>query len=276
MTQNNANGTQLNQNIEVDHNLTMQAGTINLNGQTLDLGDTGEIVGESNTNRIFGTSGKIQAIRDLNAPAGANIAGMGMAITSGANLGMTTIERSHASMAVGAGTSIDRTFDIDPANNTSLSAMLRIDYFDAELNGQDPNLLKQFRKSPGATDWTPGFVTNSGANFVEGGPYNSMALWTLSADGTSAVGELLPAISVKYYPNPVENGSQIFVEGLTQGKYDFVLFDMRGRKVWEKNSRISAGSDMETFRLPNLAEGVYSLHIISESRVPTTGLLEIR
>ncbi|MCB0853108.1 MAG: T9SS type A sorting domain-containing protein, partial [Bacteroidetes bacterium] len=180
------------------------------------------------------------------------------------------------SMAVGAGTSIDRTFDIDPANNASLSAMLRIDYFDAELNGQDPNLLKQFRKSPGATDWTPGFVTNSGANFVEGGPYSSMALWTLSADGTSAVGELLPAISVKYYPNPVENGSQIFVEGLTQGKYDFVLFDMRGRKVWEKNSRISAGSDMETFRLPNLAEGVYSLHIISESRVPTTGLLEIR
>ncbi|MCB0850837.1 MAG: hypothetical protein KDD63_01235, partial [Bacteroidetes bacterium] len=83
------------QNIEVDHNLTMQAGTINLNGQTLDLGDTGEIVGESNTNRIFGTSGKIQAIRDLNAPAGANIAGMGVAITSGANLGMTTIERSH-------------------------------------------------------------------------------------------------------------------------------------------------------------------------------------
>ena len=105
---------------------------------------------------------------------------------------------------------LKRAFNIMPSNNSGLDATLRIDYFDNELNSQDPNLLNQWRKSSGATEWTPGNVPNKGTtNFVEGGPYKEMALWTLSADGTSSVGDLLPQLSVKYYPNPIAKWKSI-------------------------------------------------------------------
>ena len=276
LSQNNSTGTKLEQSIEIVNALTMQSGNIDLNGQTIDMGSNGAIIGESNANRIFGSTGKIQVVRDLNAPAGANIAGIGVGITSGSNLGSTMIERTHGAQTVGSGMSIERAFNISPTNNSALAATLRFDYFDNELNGQDPNTLKQWRLSNGATDWTPGLVTNSGAGFVEGGPYNSMALWTLSADGTSAIGDLLPQLSVKFYPNPLQSGSQLTMEGLAAGEYDLILTDLRGRKVWQASSKVSSLGMITEFDLPVLADGVYSLQILSEKFAPTTGLIQIQ
>lgn len=276
LTQNNAAGTILNQDINVDGMMSMTAGSVDLNGQTLNLGAAGEITGESNTNRILGATGSIVAVRDLNAPAGANIAGMGVAITSGSNLGSTTITRSQTSEVVGSGNSIDRSFNILPTNNTGLAASLRIDYFDSELNGQDPNALTQWRKSDGAANWTPGFVTSSGAGFVEGGPYDFMALWTLSADGTSSLNDQLPAVSAHVYPNPITIGENITVEGLEIGTYKLVLNDVSGRKVWESHSSISSVAVAQSYELPVLPEGIYALQILSADHAPFTTQIRIQ
>lgn len=275
LTQNNAAGTILNQDIEVDGTMTMTAGSVDLNGQTLDLGTTGEIVGESDMNRIFGATGSIVAERDLNAPTGADIAGMGVAISSGSNLGSTTITRSHAAMVVGTGNSIDRSFDILPANNTGLAASLRIEYFDSELNGQDPSTLTQWRKSSGAANWTPGFVTASGAGFVEGGPYDFMALWTLSADGTSSLNDQLPGMIAQVYPNPIAIGERLTVEGLDIGSYTMTINDVRGRKVWESQASISSTGVVQSYELPVLPEGMYALQILSATHLPFTTPLQI-
>lgn len=276
LTQDNAAGTVLNQDINVDGTMSMSAGSVDLNGQTLDLGATGEIVGESDANRIFGATGSIVAVRDLNTPTGADIAGMGIAITSGANLGSTTITRSHTSMTVGTGNSIDRSFDIEPTNNTGLAASLRIDYFDSELNGQDPSTLTQWRKSNGAANWTPGLVTASGAGFVEGGPYDFMALWTLSADGTSSINDQFPAITAQVYPNPITIGERLTVEGLEIGSYSMIMNDVRGRKVWESQTSISSVGIVQSYALPILPEGVYALQILSANHVPFSTQIRIQ
>ena len=277
LSQNNGAGSKLDQSIEIVNFLTLQSGNINLNGQTIDLGANGEIIGEANDMRIFGSTGKIMAVRDLNAPNGASIAGMGVGITSSANLGSTTIERTHGIETVGSGASIERAFNIMPTNNSGLAATLRIDYFDNELNSQDPNLLNQWRLSSGATDWTPGNVANKGTpNFIEGGPYDAMALWTLSADGTSSIGDFLPQLAVKYYPNPMQSGNPLKIEGLETGEYNLVLTDVRGRKVWEANSKISSPGMIKDYNLPVLAEGVYSLQILSEKYAPVNGLIQIQ
>ena len=68
LSQNNSSGLKLDQSIEIGNFLTMQSGNINLNGQTIDLGSNGEIIGETNDMRIWGATGKIMTTRDLNAP----------------------------------------------------------------------------------------------------------------------------------------------------------------------------------------------------------------
>ena len=276
LTQNNAAGTLLNQSISVENDLTFLAGSIDLNAQSINLGATGEIMGESGLNRIYGTTGSVEATRELNAPSGDNIAGMGLAISSSANLGLTSIVRSHAPMPVGTGSSIERSFDIQPTNNTNLEATLRIDYFDEELNGQNPTTLTQWRKANGAINWTPGLVSATGAGFVEGGPYEFMALWTLSADGTSAIGDQLSTLGVNIYPNPLRSGDQLSLDGLQQGTYQLSLFDLRGRKVWETRSTVSSVSTHQTYRLPALSEGMYTLQVQSSRHAPSSTLIQIQ
>ena len=276
LTQSNSAGVNLDQSIQVDGVLDLDNGGIDQSTHNIDLGTTGSIANESNTKRIQGTSGKITAVRDLNAPSGLDVAGMGVIITSGANWGSTTIERGHEAMMVGSGNSVFRNFDINPANNSGLDATLRINYFDDELNGQNPLTLNQWRLSSGATDWTPGNVPNKGQpNFVEGGPYDVMGLWTLSADGTSSIGDLLPRLSVRFYPNPLANGSQLHIEGLEQGEYTLILSDMRGRSVWQHKEKIFV-PNVQSFHLPNLAEGVYSLQITSDKYASSVGRIQIK
>lgn len=276
LTLDNAAGLQLDQSIQVDGSLTMTTGSIDLNGQSIQLGLTGSIAGEPITNRIFGTTGTITATRSLNFPMGENVAGMGVRITSAANLGSTTIERGHSTNQVGSGNSIERYFDISPANNSGLGATLRIDYFDAELNGQDPDLLNQWVLFAGAADWTPGNVPSKGnPNFVVGGPYDSMGLWTLSADGTSSLGAALPTLVPRYFPNPIPSGHTLSVSGLRPGQYQLTLYDVQGRKAWQHfTSRQQAGQ--VEFTLPVLAPGMYTMRITSERFAPNSTLIQIK
>lgn len=277
LTQNNTGtGTRLGQIVEVEGELNMQDGIIDLNAQTLDLGTTGEIIGETNDHRIIGSTGKISATRDLNNPSG-DIAGMGVAISSNTNLGTTIIERSHGVVSVGNGASIQRKFDISPANNSNLDATLSISYFSGELNGQNSNTLKQWLKSPGAANWTPGILQSSNSGYFTGGPYSTLdGLWTLSSDGTSAIEDLRPSLSLNYFPNPLRHGQSLHIEGLEKGDYQFSLSDMTGREVWTSQSSIFSPGTTEKLTLPLLADGIYSLHILSDTYRPILGLLHIQ
>ncbi|MCB0844097.1 MAG: T9SS type A sorting domain-containing protein [Bacteroidetes bacterium] len=275
----NAAGLQLGQSIKVEGNLSMTNGNLDLNGQDIDLSSTGSIVGETDANRIFGATGKIMATRDLNAPAGGNIAGLGVALTSSANLGSTVIERAHNVLIMGTDSSIARNYNIQPTTNSGLAATLRIDYFNSELNNQDPNNLNQWRQLSGSTTWDVGNVANkSTPNFIEGGPYNEMGLWTLSSGGEliNSIDSYLPRLSVNYYPNPLSGEEQLKVEGLEAGEYTLVLSDMRGRKVWKTTSKVLVQSEIQEYSLPRLPEGIYSLQIHSENFAPTTGLIQIQ
>ena len=271
---NNAAGLTLNQSIIVEGRLNMANGKLDLNGQHIDLQSSGSITGETGSNRIFGSSGFISTTRDLGIPAGNNIAGMGVAISTASNLGMTQIVRAHNSLAVGTGNSIERSFDIQPANNTNLAATLRIDYFNEELNGQNSSTLTQWRMSPGASNWTPGVVSNTGTGFVEGGPYDFMALWTLSADGTSAIEDLLPELSINIFPNPL-SGNQLHIEGLAPGEYQLRLLDARGKQIWSTDTRILSQGSIYQITLPELTTGVYLIHIQSNEYSPSTHIISI-
>jgi hypothetical protein len=92
---NTSTGILMGTSIAVSNTLDMQDGNIELNGNNIDLGTTGTLTGESNDDRIFGTTGSLTTTRILNAPTNVNVAGTGIEITSAANMGSTVITRRH-------------------------------------------------------------------------------------------------------------------------------------------------------------------------------------
>jgi hypothetical protein len=148
-----SNNVQLNKNIAVKGNLTLSAGGIVLNNGTIDLGTTGKLQNENETNHISGTGGTIQAKADLNAPTAANPGSLGAVITSTSNLGNTTIVRSHAGQTA-EGSSILRNYTITPTNNTGLDATLVFNYLDAELNSNVETNFVLWQSTDNGNTWT--------------------------------------------------------------------------------------------------------------------------
>jgi len=174
----------LQKNMAVVSSLTFNGGLLNLGTSVVNLGSTGLLQNESEASRAYTTgTGYLQFTTTLNAPSSANPGNLGAVITSASNLGSTVIRRGHQSQmnSFSNGSTILRYYDISPTNNTALNATLRINYFDAELNGLNEGSLSMWR-SPNNINWSNiGFDTRSTAsNYVEKTGIASFSRWTLS------------------------------------------------------------------------------------------------
>ena len=173
---------QLSQMIQVDNELQMTSGNLDLNNNDLQLGSSnGTITGESVASYIHGSSGgEVIKIVDLNAPNDENPGNIGASISSSANLGSTTIYRGHVVQDVNGETSIERYYDFVPTNNTGLDATLQFYYLDHELNGIPENDLSPFEHD--GVEWTEYLANdaNQTTNFVEAIGIESFYFWTLA------------------------------------------------------------------------------------------------
>jgi hypothetical protein len=188
LTMNNSStGLTLNNNIGIAHRLTMNDGDIDLNGSTITLASTASLLNESNDKRIFGNSGTITTTRNINAPTNLNVAGLGVCLTTLADLGSTTISRGHASQVNGSDYSIQRYFDITPANNSSLDARLKLYYYDNELAGLPESNMVTWRSTDGGSSWsvTGADSTDYSYNYVVKSGISSFSRWTINASGNA-------------------------------------------------------------------------------------------
>lgn len=174
--------------ISITHGLQFSTGLMDIANFDIDLGTTGQLKGEMPNSRILGTgNGLIIASALLNAPASVDPGNLGAVISSTQNMGLTTIRRGHKLQNLGNGKqSILRYYDIQPTNNSSLNATLRINYQDAELNNQSEADLNLW-KTEDNINWTvQGYSSrNAAGNYVEKQNINSFSSWTLSSDLTS-------------------------------------------------------------------------------------------
>ncbi|MEP6725160.1 MAG: T9SS type A sorting domain-containing protein [Bacteroidota bacterium] len=176
--------TVLQQNISIGSGLDFTAGLLDLNRFNILLQPGALLRGESENSRIIGSAGGyVQITSTLNAPSAVNPGNLGAIISTTENLGSTLVQRGHQSQTTGSGTgaSIERYYNIIPSSNTALHASLRMEYFDAELNGRDKNLLT-FWKSADNSHWQDmGFTTRDPLLHYAG--LNGIAdfsRWTLS------------------------------------------------------------------------------------------------
>ena len=142
--------------------LELVSGKLDLNGSDLDLGFTGALLGENESNYITGNSGFIIREATLNAPSLSNPGNIGLTISSSSNLGITTIRRGTHALTDGSDFTVKRFFDVIPTNNTNLNASIRFNYLDAELGMLQENQLQLISSENAGTTWNS--LTNATIN----------------------------------------------------------------------------------------------------------------
>lgn len=183
-----ANGAQLGQSIQVDNELQMTAGNLDLNGHSLALGGAGGMIaGESASSYIHGSAGgEVVKTTNLNAPNAANPGNIGASITSAADLGSTTIRRRHQPQSIYGADGILRYYEITPTNNDDLNATLRLSYLDHELNSIPEADLEPLRELTPSWHYYAVSGADGAANYVEAGGINAFSKWTLAAGAVKA------------------------------------------------------------------------------------------
>src|SRR5438477_2168182 len=170
--------------LSVVSKVNFSGGLLNLNNSVLNLGSTGIFSNESEFSRAFTTgSGYVQATGILNAPSSVDLGHLGAVITSPANMGNTIVRRGHAiqNNVSGSNNSIRRYYDIMPANNLTLKAVLRFFYFDAELNGIPEGNLYQWKSKDNINwDFVGADARDPAANYVEKKSLNWFGRHTLA------------------------------------------------------------------------------------------------
>jgi hypothetical protein len=187
----NNTGVSMSGNLQVNDYVNINDGDLNLAGFTLTLGPNA-ILTETPGNTVNGNSGKIITTRDLNAPSGVNVGGLGAMLTSSANLGNTLLERIHYPAQGNGNIGIYRQFRIEPTNNTALDATLRFYYDESELNGISESNLTLFRSVTGAdSTWNgAGGTVNSTENYLQLSGIGSLSYWTAADINNSIPVEL--------------------------------------------------------------------------------------
>jgi hypothetical protein len=162
LTIDNSGGVTLSKGIIVTGTLKIIRGILNLNGNTILLGEQATVI-EVPGNLATGIVGKLSVTRVLNDLAsGRNIAGIGLKIKTIVPLGETIIERGHTPQPLTPiMMSTNRFFDVDPTNNANLNAEVEFHYDESELNGIPEADLALFKSKDAA------FTSISSSNTVQ-------------------------------------------------------------------------------------------------------------
>ena len=262
---NNSAGFLLDRNLNVNSTVNIINGDLDLNGFDITLGSNA-VLTETSGNTIKGTTGKIYITRDLNAPSAVNVGGLGATITSSANLGSTTVERYHYIPSGGGAQGISRVYNIVPTNNAGLSATLKLNYDESELNGIDETKLGLYKSANGNDNtWAElGGVVNTSQNNVEMTGLDDFAYFTLGdVDSPLPVEEENNTLPQNFaleqnYPNPFNPSTLIRYQVPENSFVTITIYDVLGKEISKLvNQQQAPGYYTASFEGSDLSSGFY-------------------
>lgn len=220
------------QDISISNELKFLQGLLDLNNNRIDLGSSGYLFNENNNGRVVAPNGgEIQSTQLLEAPINANPGNLGFIITSKQNLGTVTVQRGHQSQSNGNGNgnSIQRYYDILQSNPSAFDATVKMNYFEAELNGLDENTLVFWKSVDNSTWINEGYNERSNTlNYVQITGVENFSRWTLS----SAV-NALPVTGLRLSGRWNNNASDL--EWVTTSEYKNRHFEIERRYADEND-----------------------------------------
>jgi hypothetical protein len=224
--------------LQIGNALDFQRGLIDLNGQELLLDSTAQLNGENDQSRITGLNGgkAVASASGVNAPNQLNVGNLGAMLTSPVNLGNLTVSRSQMPLLTG-GQGIQRTYFIQPQNNTAIDATLRFYYLDAELNNTDPTRLNLWKSTDGIA-WTliGADTRDTTSHYVEKAGIADLSYWTL-ADITNP----LPLVLISFSAICADNYALIqWKTGVESQLNDFIVQRSPDGQNWSTLGSVDA------------------------------------
>jgi hypothetical protein len=161
-----AGDARLDADATVANTLSMTSGQLDLQNSSIDLGTTGSIQNETETNRIkvsdiTNHTGTIQATKTINSVTDYNPANLGVLISTNVNLGTITVVRGHqvqnGSGSFAGNGSIARYFEVPNVGQLDANDKVKMQYWNAELNGHAESELIQYQWVSESSQawWTP-------------------------------------------------------------------------------------------------------------------------
>ncbi len=264
MAKASSNKVTLSNNITVGNRVVFTSGLLDLNQHDLTLASIAYLANESENSRVTGINGgEIIITLPLNGPIASNPGNLGAVITSASNLGSVTLKRGHAGQSgSGMTSSIQRYFNISPANNTALGATFRYYYFDAEMNSQSENVMEMYRSTDAGTSWANQSFSsrNTTQNFVEKTGINSFSRWALSSSGGP-----LPVTGLEFNAKRI-NSNQVELTWKTKQEFNNKGFGIERKKENENgftttgfvNSLAPGGNSNVTLSYSKIDENNFS------------------
>jgi len=222
----------LDQDIDIERSILFSGGLVDLNKRVINLGADASLLNESKSSRITGTNGGYVSIHiNLDRPIVVNPGNLGAMISSSDRMGFVTIKRGHKIQSgFSMDESIQRYYDIEFANNNLNHASLSFSYFDAELNGQDENMIKVFKSDDRGIHWNmqANAIRNMVPDFEEKANMNTIYRWTLAAEDNFTTKKTLDRASVlRAWPNPASD--YFFVRVEAEDDVQLQVFDVSGK-----------------------------------------------
>jgi hypothetical protein len=185
------------------------------------------------------------------------------------------IVRRHIQQPLADGVqSIQRYFQISPANNTQLNATLRFFYLDKELAGANESTLTGWKGADLGNYWLLAGrdSVDVRANYLVKTGIDHFTRYTLGletatvtmarmsqSDSLRKVSSFRPATSMQVYPNPSHDQ---FILALFSGsgkEYTIGLYNQFGHLLQAKKVQCHAGMNQINWNLSEYAAGVYYL-----------------
>ena len=266
--------------ISVTGTLTMQKGNLWLNSNTLNLGSTGSIIGESEQSHIMG--GTITAVRSFkSAPHAVNPGNMGLELTTDVSPGTVFVSRFNEPQTMpNGGNSIARYFSVTATANSNLNAAVRMYYLNADLGSNIEAGLTMWKGSDIASTWLPAGkdAGDTAANWVLASGidhfnrftlFNSDTLETIqppitdtliyTPPGGSEMRRVSTVIPTGVYPNPVQDHFTLVFFSEQQQNGVISLYDQLGNLLQYKKLQYHAGINKLTWNMHAYAAGTYYL-----------------
>ena len=256
---------ELNRNILVSHSLQMANGNLELNGYTLDLGNSGSIYNEHDGSLITGVKGgTVEVVADLFAPVNYNPGNIGIEISCVSNLGSTRIIRGHQSQINNGAQGIQRYFEIQPTYNKDQMIQVKFNYCASELAGNNESILNLMHMQSGKNDWINLGRDKADASLhwlLKDKVYAS-GRYTLSIGNGNLSNNIQRNFSV--YPNPTPGEFVLSISSKVERDVVVRLLDIKGQVQQSRQIHVQNGITKVAWNITRFPAGTYLLSILSD------------
>jgi Secretion system C-terminal sorting domain len=267
----------LKNNIEIKNKLSFQSGLVELQGNTINLNETGKLEGENEQNHVVeqmplnyscnGEGGKILSKVFVKANTPVNPGNIGVVIFSAETLGNLVLRRGHTEQNLinAQCNGMFRYFDFtgDAAQNKALT--MRMYYLDSELEPDAEEKKLSLWQNNGKWSFQSIDTRNTQENFIEKKTmFPSVNVrWTVSPIAAIPTPTTDQALAqAKIFPNPTYDFLDVELADWSVQPVSAALSDMSGKTVWSQ--QLMADNGNLHLHFGAMPAGLYQLRLVTK------------